>query len=59
MFGMGLPELLSIFIMLLIIFGAGKLPAIGAGLGKGIRNFRRHISEDKNSPETKEHQRII
>jgi sec-independent protein translocase protein TatA len=55
---MGLPELLSIFIMVLIIFGAEKLPAIGAGLGKGIRNFRRRISDDKNPLETKEHRPI-
>jgi len=40
MFGLGLPELLVILVIVVIIFGAGKLPEIGAGLGKGIRNFR-------------------
>jgi len=41
MFGLGVPELLIILVIVLIMFGAGKLPEIGEGLGKGIRNFRR------------------
>jgi sec-independent protein translocase protein TatA len=41
MFGIGVPELLIILVIVLIIFGAGKLPQIGEGLGKGIRNFRK------------------
>ena len=41
MFGLGMPELLVILVIILIIFGAGKLPQIGEGLGKGIRNFRK------------------
>jgi len=41
MFGIGLPELLIILVIVLIIFGAGKLPEIGAGLGKGIKNFKK------------------
>lgn len=40
MFGLGMPELLVILVIVVIIFGAGKLPEIGAGIGKGIRNFR-------------------
>jgi sec-independent protein translocase protein TatA len=39
--GMGMPELIIILVIVLIIFGAGKLPEIGAGLGKGIRNFKK------------------
>ena len=39
--GIGMPELLIILVIVLIIFGAGKLPEIGRGLGKGIRNFRK------------------
>jgi len=40
MFGIGMPELLVILVIILIIFGAGKLPEIGAGMGKAIRNFK-------------------
>ncbi|MCK5685599.1 twin-arginine translocase TatA/TatE family subunit [bacterium] len=38
--GLGMPELVIILVIILIIFGAGKLPEIGAGLGKGIKNFK-------------------
>ncbi len=43
MFGMGVGELLVILVIILIIFGAGKLPEIGEGLGRGIRNFRKAV----------------
>lgn len=43
MFGMGIGELLVILVIVLIIFGAGKLPEIGEGLGRGIRNFRKAV----------------
>ncbi len=46
MFGVGMPELLVILVIVLIIFGAGKLPQIGEGLGKGIRNFRKATSKE-------------
>jgi len=45
MFGIGMPELIIILIIILIIFGAGKLPEIGSGIGKGIRNFKRATNE--------------
>jgi sec-independent protein translocase protein TatA len=41
MFGIGMPELLVILVIVLVIFGAGKLPQIGEGIGKGIRNFKK------------------
>lgn len=41
MFGLGTAELTIILVMILIIFGAGKLPEIGGALGKGIKNFRK------------------
>ncbi len=43
MFGFGIGELLVILVIVLIIFGAGKLPEIGEGLGRGIRNFRKEM----------------
>ena len=45
MFGIGMPELLIILAIILIIFGAGKLPEIGAGIGRGIKNFKKASKE--------------
>ncbi len=45
MFGIGTHELLIILLVVLIIFGAKKLPEIGSGLGRAIRNFRQASSE--------------
>jgi len=44
----GLPELLVILFIILLIFGASKLPQIGGSLGKGIREFRKSVSGDTN-----------
>ena len=43
MFGLGMPELMVIFLIALIIFGAGKLPQIGSSLGTAIREFKKSI----------------
>ena len=52
MFGIGMPELIIILVIILIIFGAGKLPEIGAGVGKAIRNFKAESDkEEKKDPE--------
>jgi sec-independent protein translocase protein TatA len=40
MFGLGTSELIIILILVLIIFGAGKLPQVGKSLGQGLRNFK-------------------
>ena len=45
MFGIGMTELLILMVIILIIFGAGKLPEIGAGMGRAIKNFRGATSE--------------
>jgi len=45
MFGLGTTELIVILVLVLVIFGAGKLPEIGGALGKGIRSFRKAASE--------------
>lgn len=45
LFGMGTPEILVIMVVALIIFGPGKLPEIGAQVGKAVRDFRRITKE--------------
>jgi sec-independent protein translocase protein TatA len=45
MFGIGMPELLIILVIVFLIFGASRLPEIGAGIGKAIRNFKTSIKE--------------
>jgi len=57
MFGIGMPEMIVILIIVLIIFGAGKLPEIGSGLGRGIKNFKKAaqgMDEIEVTPEKKE-----
>lgn len=54
MFGLGMPELIIILVIIVIIFGAGRLPEIGAGLGKGIRNFRKATRGDEDDREKPE-----
>jgi sec-independent protein translocase protein TatA len=46
MFGLGLQELLVILVIALVIFGPSKLPQIGSGLGKAIRDFKKGVSSD-------------
>jgi sec-independent protein translocase protein TatA len=46
MFGIGTQELLIILVIALVLFGSKKLPEIGSGLGRAIRNFKRAVSEN-------------
>ncbi|MGA1868552.1 MAG: twin-arginine translocase TatA/TatE family subunit [bacterium] len=55
MFGIGMMELSIILIIVLIIFGAGKLPEIGHGLGKCIRNFKKGVAGDNEPTLPDEH----
>ncbi|MRR35222.1 twin-arginine translocase TatA/TatE family subunit [bacterium] len=50
MFGFGIPELSIILVIILVVFGAGRLPEIGAAFGKSIKNFKK-ASEGKDEIE--------
>jgi sec-independent protein translocase protein TatA len=58
MFGIGMPELLVIMVIVLIIFGAGKLPEIGGAIGKSIKNFKKSIREDNDIDVTPDSKKI-
>ena len=61
--GFGVPELLIVLLIVLVFFGAGKLPEIGSALGKGIRGFKKSVDEggpeeegeSQTKPESLEH----
>ena len=49
MFGkLGLPELLIILVIVILIFGANRLPEIGRGIGRGIRNFKESTRDGQD-----------
>jgi sec-independent protein translocase protein TatA len=45
MFGLGTQELMVVLIIVVILFGASKLPQIGSGMGQAIRNFKKSVAE--------------
>lgn len=49
----GLPELLVILVIIVVIFGAGKLPQLGKGLGEGIKNFKDAMREGQKGDDQK------
>lgn len=50
--GLGFNELLVIFLIVVILFGAKKIPELATGLGKGIKNFKDAMSQDEKKEET-------
>ena len=52
MFGLGVPELIVILVIVVLIFGTSRIPELGRGLGEGIRNFRKSVKgeEDQKKP---------
>jgi sec-independent protein translocase protein TatA len=50
---LGVPELIIIFFIIFLLFGASRLPQIGKGLGEGIRHFKRGLKGD-DAPESLE-----
>jgi len=58
MFGLGTQELIIILVLVLIIFGAGKLPQVGGALGKGMRNFKKGMSEEEEEEKEKDKAQI-
>ncbi len=58
MFGFGVTELILILVIILVIFGAGKLPEIGAGVGKGIKNFKKATSGEDEIDVTPEEEKL-
>ncbi len=54
MFGLGFQELLIILVIALIIFGPSKLPQIGSGLGKALRDFKKGVGGEDSEEITKQ-----
>lgn len=48
---LGVQELLIILLIVLVIFGASKLPQLGRGLGEGIRNFKKGVRDESDGAE--------
>ena len=58
MFGLGTQELLIILVLVMIIFGAGKLPQVGSALGKGLRNFKKGVNDANEDEEEIEEAKV-
>jgi len=58
MFGLGTTELIIILVLVMIIFGAGKLPQVGGALGKGLRNFKDGVKEGNEEKSEKDPDKI-
>jgi sec-independent protein translocase protein TatA len=54
MFGLGVPELLLILVIVVLIFGTSRLPELGRGIGEGIRNFKRSMRDEPDDEDAKD-----
>ncbi|HID36255.1 MAG TPA: twin-arginine translocase TatA/TatE family subunit [Ghiorsea sp.] len=59
MFGLGTTELILILVIVMVLFGAKKLPALGEGLAKGIKSFRTNIADDSKKDEKEPGDKVI
>ena len=60
MFGLGFAEIIIILVIILLIFGAGKIPEIMGSVGKGVENFRKAVREpDKGDTASLAHKDTI
>jgi sec-independent protein translocase protein TatA len=53
MFGLGFPEMVLIFVIIVLIFGTSRLPELGRGIGEGIRNFKKSIKDEPEEEKKK------
>ena len=49
MFGLGTQELMLVLVIVVVLFGATKLPQIGSGMGQAIRNFKKSVAEARKT----------
>ena len=56
--GIGPLEIILILVVVMIVFGVGRLPEVGSGLGKGIREFKKQLTNDKVDESSEDGQKL-